>query len=105
MNGIVTLNSPRRKHPMISLIITTAPGREENLNACLQSIAHQTIQPIDVIVTDDGETGGKVVEQWTSSLPSTTFLDPTIAAFLAPEIGLSPTQVRSIWCLLMEIFC
>ena len=54
---------------MISLIVTTAPGREENLNACLKSIAHQTVTPAEVIVTDDGETGGQVVGSWVSTLP------------------------------------
>jgi glycosyltransferase involved in cell wall biosynthesis len=54
---------------MISLIITTAPGREENLDACLKSIANQTLQPPEVIVTDDGESGAKVAEKWTSVLP------------------------------------
>ncbi len=54
---------------MISVIITTAPGREENLNACLQSIAAQTLAPVEVIVTDDGYTGEAVAKAWQKELP------------------------------------
>lgn len=54
---------------MISVIITTAPGREANLNACLQSIAEQTLAPVEVIVTDDGYTGEAVTKQWQTKLP------------------------------------
>ena len=53
----------------ISVIITTAPGREENLSHCLEMLTRQTASDFEVIVADDGSVGGHhVVEKYADKL-------------------------------------
>lgn len=57
----------------ISLIITTAPGREGNLNLCLQQIRRQSLQPQEVIIVDDGSTHGHTIASSFKDAFSLTF--------------------------------
>lgn len=45
----------------VSLIVTTSPGREDNLAGCLQLLTRQTRPPDQVIVADDGSARGRAV--------------------------------------------
>ncbi|HEY9843265.1 MAG: glycosyltransferase [Candidatus Sericytochromatia bacterium] len=47
----------------LSVIITTSPGREQNLDGCLQLLARQQLPPDEVIVVDDGSQAGEAVVQ------------------------------------------
>jgi len=49
--------------PPISVIITTSPGREAHLLACLQMLSQQRQLPLEVIVVDDGSEQGASVAQ------------------------------------------
>jgi len=56
----------------ISIIITTAPGREENLFYCLEMLRRQTIQGFEVLVVDDGSTGAvDIVEKYKKKIQIT----------------------------------
>ncbi|HEY9844269.1 MAG TPA: glycosyltransferase [Candidatus Obscuribacterales bacterium] len=46
-----------------SLIVTTSPGREANLEACLQQLTRQRFQDFEVLVCDDGSQGCRAVAQ------------------------------------------
>lgn len=61
---------------MISVIVTTAPGREENLAYCLRSLYQQSLVPTEVIVTDDGTGSAAIAEQWADRLPLTYLSRP-----------------------------
>lgn len=45
----------------LSVIVLTSPGRESNLQACLQAIERQTAVPDEIILIDDGSEGGERV--------------------------------------------
>lgn len=45
----------------ISVIITTSPGREAHLLACLQMLGQQSHLPAEVIVVDDGSAQGQTL--------------------------------------------
>jgi GT2 family glycosyltransferase len=46
----------------LSVLINTAPGREDNLNACLHQLTQQTRRDaIEVLVCDDGSSGGEAI--------------------------------------------
>lgn len=48
--------------PVISVVITTAPGREAHLRACLTALCGQVgAPPFEVLVCDDGSAGGEAV--------------------------------------------
>lgn len=47
----------------ISVIITTSPGREDNLHHCLQALVDQQLPPAEVIVVDDGSAHGQAVTE------------------------------------------
>ncbi|MGV3524745.1 MAG: glycosyltransferase family 2 protein [Candidatus Sericytochromatia bacterium] len=47
----------------LSVIITTSPGREAHLQACLQMLRHQTRPAEQIWVVDDGSLGGAAVCQ------------------------------------------
>lgn len=61
---------------MISVIVTTAPGREDNLQYCLRSLQQQSLAPTEVIVTDDGTGSEAIVQQWADRLPLTYLSRP-----------------------------
>ncbi|MGV3522718.1 MAG: galactosyltransferase-related protein [Candidatus Sericytochromatia bacterium] len=46
---------------MISVIVLTSPGREDNLRACLQALCQQSWQDFEVVVADDGSSEGESV--------------------------------------------
>ncbi len=46
---------------MLSVIICTSPGREENLDAALACLFYQRLLPSEVIVVDDGSLQGEAV--------------------------------------------
>lgn len=46
---------------MISVIVLTSPGREDNLTACLQALSQQSWQNFEVLVADDGSSEGERV--------------------------------------------
>lgn len=45
----------------LSIIINTAPGREENLRACLYQLTQQQQQDFEVLVYDDGSSGAEAI--------------------------------------------
>lgn len=48
--------------PVISVVITTAPGREAHLRACLTALCGQIgAPPFEVLICDDGSAGGGTV--------------------------------------------
>ena len=46
---------------MLSVIVSTSPGREANLDAALACLLHQSLLPAEIIVVDDGSTQGEAV--------------------------------------------
>jgi len=48
---------------LISVIVTTSPGREANLAACLQLLSQQSLPAQEVIVVDDGSVQGQATAQ------------------------------------------
>lgn len=44
---------------MFTAIVMTSPGREANLVACLRMLQQQSLQPLEVLVADDGSARGQ----------------------------------------------
>ncbi len=60
----------------VSLIITTALGREDNLHFCLQAISQQTLTSLEIIVVNDGSRqAASVCEHHKKMLPHLRCLD------------------------------
>ncbi|PKL76526.1 MAG: hypothetical protein CVV27_09815 [Candidatus Melainabacteria bacterium HGW-Melainabacteria-1] len=47
--------------PPLSVIVSTSPGREPQLSYCLEALCRQRHVNFEVIVCDDGSTGGRAV--------------------------------------------
>lgn len=47
----------------LDVLIQTSPGRESNLDYCLQALKHQTIQDFGLIIIDDGSADGQAITQ------------------------------------------
>lgn len=61
----------------ISVVVTTSPGREANLQACLQQLTQQDHPEFEVLVCDDGSAeGGRVVQSFTKQLSLRYFYRP-----------------------------
>lgn len=61
----------------LSIVINTAPQREDNLYYCLQQLTKQTFQAFEVLVCDDGSDEGELVsQQFEKSLNLTYFWRP-----------------------------
>ena len=56
--------------PLVSIVTRTYQGRETLLRQCVQSVMHQTYEPIELIVIEDGgNSQEKVVEELTDAYP------------------------------------
>lgn len=53
----------------IAVIVTTSPGREANLQACLQLLAQQSQPAQQILVIDDGSAGGGAICERFPQLP------------------------------------
>ena len=61
----------------ISVIVTTSPGRENNLHHCLQQLTQQSHPEFEVLVCDDGSVeGGRVVKAFEKQLQLRYFNRP-----------------------------
>lgn len=58
----------------ISVIVTTAPGREKNLESCLLALAQQIYSNFEVIVVEDGEQNQDVCLRYQQQLPRLHYL-------------------------------
>lgn len=55
--------------PAISILLTMAPGREDNLNGCLYALSQQDSQDFEIIIADDGSEAGQMIANQFSHLP------------------------------------
>jgi glycosyltransferase involved in cell wall biosynthesis len=60
--------------PSLSVIVTTAPGREKNLEGCLLALTQQTYSNFEVIVVEDGEQNQEVCLHHQQQLPLLRYL-------------------------------
>ncbi|WP_051532287.1 glycosyltransferase [Brackiella oedipodis] len=56
--------------PFVSVVVP-AYGVEKYLDQCLETLAHQTLEEIEVIVVDDGakDRSGEIADQWAAKYP------------------------------------
>lgn len=59
---------------LLSVIVTTAPGRDTNLAGCLQALTHQTHSPFEVIVVEDGQQAEGVCIRYQQQIPQLRYL-------------------------------
>jgi glycosyltransferase involved in cell wall biosynthesis len=58
----------------LSVIVTTSPGREANLEGCLQALAHQNHPATEIIVVEDGLDNAAVCKRYQKDLAQLHYL-------------------------------
>jgi len=86
----------------LSVIVMTSPEREDNLAACLQMLARQSLPALEVIIADDGSAGGQAVAAPFESALRLRYLWRPNEFCVARSRNLGAAAARSDWLVFLD---
>lgn len=87
---------------MFTAIVMTSPGREANLVACLRMLQQQSLQPLEVLVADDGSARGQqLAAVFEKSLNLRYFWRPNDCC-VARSRNIGAAAARSEWLVFLD---